>query len=130
MLLQSALLTSCWQASLQMTAGCASLVKLQACMRCAKQRSRSALLQVIKDPKTGDALYWEPQWSWNHADPSISAVTPGCIPQSGPLPRTTAAGAGIFNHTEWPMYAGKAVPCEENSQVCAACSCFCPHQLH
>lgn len=73
-------------------------------------------LQAIKDNTTGRALWWEPEYTYNTADPRITATLP-CVPASAPMPFTTDAGAAFYNNTDYPMFGGVEVPCVDGEQV-------------
>ena len=70
----------------------------------------------MKDNSTGRALWWEPQYTWNAADPRLSVTTP-CVPKSAPMPSTTDAGAAYYINKDWPRFGTKEVPCINGKQV-------------
>ena len=73
-------------------------------------------LQAIKDPESGRAAYWEPQYLYDSSSPLINKTTSGCVPGSGPMPRTTPAGAAMYNNPDY-TFGGVHVPCIDNTQV-------------
>ena len=70
----------------------------------------------MNDPETGRAAWWDPQYMYDSSSPLINKTTTGCVPQSAPMPRTTAAGAAVYNNPDY-MYGGVHVPCVDNTQV-------------
>lgn len=46
----------------------------------------------------------------------INKTTTGCVPESGAMPRTTAAGAAMYNNPDY-TFGGVHVPCINNTQV-------------
>jgi len=73
-------------------------------------------LQAINDPETGRAAYWEPQYMYDSSSHLINKTTTGCVPESGAMPRTTAAGAAMYNNPDY-TFGGVHVPCINNTQV-------------
>ena len=76
----------------------------------------SLCAQAIKDNSTGRALWWEPEYTYNTADPRITATLP-CVPESAEMLYTTDAGAAMYNNTDYPMFGGVEVPCIDGNQV-------------
>lgn len=46
----------------------------------------------------------------------INKTTTGCVPESGAMPRTTAAGAAMYHNPDY-TFGGVHVPCINNTQV-------------
>ena len=82
--------------------------------------------QAIKDNSTGRALWWEPQYTYNSADPRLT-VTTSCVPASAAMPGTTDAGAAMYNNTDYPSFGAKEYPCIDGQQVLHAQkpTCIC-----
>ena len=70
----------------------------------------------MSDPETGRAAWWEPQYMYDSSSYLINKTTPGCVPDSGAMPRTTAAGDAMYNNPDY-TFGGVHVPCVNNTQV-------------
>ncbi|KAK9814840.1 hypothetical protein WJX72_012452 [[Myrmecia] bisecta] len=77
-------------------------------------RNVAVVYEAIKD-KEGRAQYWEPLYSFDNNDPRINLTTPGCVPQSGPVPRTTPAGYAEWNNSDY-KFGGVSIPCKDGKQ--------------
>ncbi|KAK9828765.1 hypothetical protein WJX72_001972 [[Myrmecia] bisecta] len=79
-----------------------------------KDRGGVVVYEAIKD-QDGRPQYWTPLYTYDGTDPRIIKQTPGCVPQTMPIPRTTESGYGIANNTDY-KFAGKVIPCVNNTQ--------------
>jgi acetamidase/formamidase len=80
-------------------------------------RNGAILFKAIYDNSTGRAIAWEPVYAFDNSDPRMGNVTtPGCLPQSAPMPGATPAGAAVYNNTDYnntKMFP----PCINNTQT-------------
>ncbi|KAL0055138.1 hypothetical protein WJX82_007595 [Trebouxia sp. C0006] len=78
-------------------------------------RNAAVVYKAINDPATGRAAYWEPQYMYDSSSFLINKTTTGCVPESGAMPRTTAAGAAMYHNPDY-TFGGVHVPCINNTQ--------------
>ncbi|KAK9786686.1 hypothetical protein WJX73_007705 [Symbiochloris irregularis] len=82
----------------------------------ASNMNQAVVFKAVKDNTTGRALWWEPEYTYNTADPRITAVT-SCVPETAEMLYTTDAGAAYYNNTNWPMFGGVEVPCIDGNMT-------------
>ncbi|GAB4824040.1 hypothetical protein N2152v2_011086 [Parachlorella kessleri] len=73
------------------------------------------IYEIIKDPATGKNLYWEPVYSYQ-LNKLVNHTSPGCVPQSGEVPRTTPQGAATWNNPDY-TFSNRSVPCVDGEQM-------------
>ncbi|KAK9814409.1 hypothetical protein WJX72_005468 [[Myrmecia] bisecta] len=78
-------------------------------------RNAAVVYEAIKDAD-GRPQYWEPLYTYDNNDPRVNVTTPGCVPQSGPVPGTTMAGSAEWNNSDY-KFGGVYIPCNGTGQV-------------